>query len=82
MHIIEFFYSRKDIRSMRTLQMLNDISGKVPNLVVLGYDMESEVGLSHAIKKKINYVPSLIIDKKSVIEGVPYSQKQILSKFK
>ncbi len=82
MHSIIIFYSGKDSRSLRALSVVRDLTKKVKELGIIGYDVSKPAGLSYAIKKRINTIPSLIIDGQTIIEGIPYSEKQIVSHFK
>ena len=82
MHSIIVFYSKTDSRSLRTFSLIKILAKKVKDVCIVAFDVSTQPGLAFAIKKRINIIPSLIIDGNTTIEGIPYSEKQILNHFR
>lgn len=80
MNLIEFFYSDKVPSCLKVHEMLKKIAKEKEEVLLLTKNIEFDEIKREARKRSIPGVPTIIINGKSVIRGIPSSRNQITSK--
>ena len=80
MNFIELFYSDQALSCKKVHSMLQKISERREDIVLMTKNVEFDEVEKEANKRDIPGVPTTIINGKTIIRGVPNSENQILSK--
>lgn len=77
MRLIEFFYAEGSEECLQTLELLDQTVEDNDDIVLIAYDVETVEGREQARTRDVGSVPTMIVDGRRIIRGVPHDQSQI-----
>jgi hypothetical protein len=78
MDVLECFYKPQHRESSQTLSMLQHVLSRYEDIILVANNVETAAGKRRAHAHQITAVPTTVVNREHVIEGVPYSFEDVL----